>query len=131
MNIDPILQAPIAVKVHLATILPAFAIGTWQIFASIKGSRPHRAWGFVYMGLMVVTAIAAYFIRNVGHGGLSLIHLFIPLTLFSVIIALWALHRGNIRRHRRAMVGLYIGGLLLGGALALMPGRVMHRLFFG
>jgi uncharacterized membrane protein len=131
MNIDPILQAPIAVKVHLATVLPAFTIGTWQIFASAKGSRPHRAWGFIYMGLMTVTAIASYFIRSVGDGSLSWIHLFIPLTFFGVISALWAAHRGNIPGHRNAMLGLYLGGLLLAGAFAFTPGRIMHRFFFG
>jgi uncharacterized membrane protein len=30
MNIEAIVQAPMAVKIHLATVLPAFAIGTWQ-----------------------------------------------------------------------------------------------------
>jgi uncharacterized membrane protein len=60
MNIEAIVQAPMAVKVHLATVLPAFAIGTWQIFLSHKGSRYHRALGFVYLGLMTVTAVAAF-----------------------------------------------------------------------
>jgi uncharacterized membrane protein len=131
MNIDPILQAPLAVKVHLATVLPAFAIGTWQIFGSAKGSRPHRAWGMTYMVLMVVTAVAAYFIREVGRGSLSPIHLFIPLTFFGVFGALWSAHKGDIKGHRNAMLGLYIGGLLLAGAFALMPGRIMHQFFFG
>ena len=77
MNIDPILQAPLAIQVHLATVLPAFAIGTWQIFFSTKGARWHRALGFVYLSLMTITAVAAFFVRSVGHGSLSLIHLFI------------------------------------------------------
>jgi len=55
MNIDPILQAPLAIQVHLATVLPAFAIGTWQIFFSTKGARWHRALGFVYLALMTIT----------------------------------------------------------------------------
>jgi uncharacterized membrane protein len=29
------------------------------------------------------------------------------------------------------MFGLYIGGLLIAGALTFAPGRLMHRLFFG
>jgi uncharacterized membrane protein len=37
-----LLHAPLAVKVHLATVLPAFAIGTWQIFLSTKGAPLHR-----------------------------------------------------------------------------------------
>jgi len=68
-------QAPVAIQVHLATVLPAFAIGTWQIFFSVKGSPVHRALGYAYLALMTVTAIAAFFIRSVGHGSLTAIHL--------------------------------------------------------
>jgi uncharacterized membrane protein len=53
-------QAPLAIQIHLATVLPAFAIGTWQIFGSSKGSRSHRMLGFVYLALMTVTAVATY-----------------------------------------------------------------------
>jgi uncharacterized membrane protein len=129
MDLQAVWHAPIAIQIHLATVLPAFAIGTWQIFLSTKGARWHRVLGFTYLGLMTVTAIAAFFIRSVGHGGLSPLHLFIPLTLWGVFGALWTVHRGDIRGHRRAMLSLYIGGLLFAGALAFMPGRLMYRAF--
>lgn len=29
------------------------------------------------------------------------------------------------------MMGLYVGGLLIAGALAFSPGRLMHALVFG
>jgi uncharacterized membrane protein len=29
------------------------------------------------------------------------------------------------------MVGLYVGALLIAGALSFAPGRLMHRMFFG
>ncbi len=31
MNLAPIWDAPLAIKIHLATVLPAFVIGTWLI----------------------------------------------------------------------------------------------------
>jgi len=130
MNLSPILQAPIAVQIHLATVLPAVAIGTWQIFFSTKGSRFHRAFGFTYLGLMSVTAVAAFFIRSIGHGSLTPIHLFIPLTLWGVYRALWCARHGNIRGHRWSMLGLFFGGILLAGTLAFQPGRIMHNVFF-
>ena len=37
----------------------------------------------------------------------------------------------NIKRHRNAMIGLYVGGLLIAGALTFLLGRIMHRVFFG
>jgi uncharacterized membrane protein len=131
MNIGVILEAPLAIQIHLATVLPAFVIGTWQIFFSTKGARMHRALGFIYLGLMTITAVAAFFIRSVGHGSLSPIHLFIPLTFFGVFGALWWVHRGHIEGHRRAMLGLYFGGMLVAGGLAFLPGRIMYRLLFG
>jgi uncharacterized membrane protein len=29
------------------------------------------------------------------------------------------------------MLGVYIGGLLIAGSLTLLPGRIMHMVFFG
>jgi len=131
MNLAPIAAAPLAIKIHLATVIPAFAIGTWLIFFSTKGSRWHRALGAAYLTLMTMTAFATLFIRTINPGHLSLIHLFIPLTLFGVFGALWNVRRGNIKGHRQAMLGLYIGGLLLAGGLTLLPGRLLNHVFFG
>jgi uncharacterized membrane protein len=130
MNLAPLASASFAIKLHLATVLPAFAIGTWQIFFSRKGARPHRLWGTIYLTLMTITAVDTFFIRSIGRGNLSLVHLFIPLTLFGVFGALWNVRQGNIRGHRNAMIGLYVGGLLLAGALTFLPGRLLHDTFF-
>ena len=131
MNLAPLAAAPFAIKLHLATVLPAFAIGTWLIFFSTKGQRAHRALGALYLALMTVTAVDTFFIRSLNPPRLSLIHLFIPLTLFGVVGALWNVRRGDIKGHRNAMIGLYVGGLVIAGALTLLPGRLMHHLFFG
>jgi uncharacterized membrane protein len=131
MDLSPVASASPAIKIHLSTVLPAFAIGTWLIFFSVKGRLPHRILGACYLALVTVTAAATFFIRSFGSGGLNPIHLFIPLTLFGVVGALWHVKRGDIKGHRNAMIGLYVGGLLLAGALTLLPGRLMHRVFFG
>jgi uncharacterized membrane protein len=131
MNLAPLLDAPPAITIHLATVIPAFVIGTWLIFFSVKGARWHRALGALYLTLMTVTAVAAFFIRSIDPGQLSLIHLFIPLTIFGVVSALWNVRRGNINGHRNAMIGLYVGGLLIAGGLTLLPGRLLHRVIFG
>jgi uncharacterized membrane protein len=39
--------------------------------------------------------------------------------------------RGNIHAHRRSMIGLYLGALLVTGAFTLLPGRIMGRVVFG
>ena len=51
MNLALLAAAPLAIKIHLATVLPAFVIGTWQIFFSTKGSRGHRVWGSLLIAL--------------------------------------------------------------------------------
>lgn len=71
MNLAPIANAPLAIKIHLATVIPAFVIGTWLIFFSTKGARWHRVLGAVYLTLMTVTAVATFFIRSIIPGSLS------------------------------------------------------------
>ena len=96
-------------------MLPAFAIGTWQIFVSTKGAPVHRTLGYVYLALMSVTAVSTLFVHEVSPNspffGFSPIHLFVPLTLFGVVGALRGAWIHNIRMHRGAMIGLYVGGL--------------------
>ncbi len=138
LNLQPLLAAPFAVKFHVATVVPAFVLGTWLLFASTKGSRHHRLVGKVYLVLMAVTAIAATFIRSfadfsmdVGPLRLGLIHLFVPLTAWSIWRTLRYARAGQIAGHRQSMRGLYFGGLIVAGLLAFGPGRIMHRMFFG
>jgi uncharacterized membrane protein len=135
MSLAPLLAAPFAVQLHVATVVPAFLLGTWLIFFSRKGARHHRAAGYVYLSLMTVTSIAALFVHTIMPNGpffgFSPIHLFVPLTLSGVVGALYYARRHNIRAHRRSMLGVYIGGLLIAGSLTLLPGRIMHTVFFG
>jgi len=134
MNLTPAFAAPLAVQIHLLTVVPAFLIGTWLIFFSVKGKTLHRALGYTYLSLMTVTSITALFIHEANAGGpfgWSLIHLFVPLTLLGVVGAIVNARRHNIPGHRGAMLGVYFGGILIAGTLAFIPGRIMHQMFFG
>jgi uncharacterized membrane protein len=135
MTLEPLLHAPLAVQIHVATVVPAFVIGTYQIFLSRKGAPFHRVLGYVYLTLMTITSIAALFVQALmprgPFFGFSPIHLFVPLTLFGVYGALRGARTHDVRLHRRAMLGVYIGGILIAGSLAFMPGRIMHAVVFG
>jgi len=134
INLAPALNANLPIQIHLATVLPAFVIGTYLIFFSAKGAPHHRALGYLYLSLMTITSITALFIHQVNPGGpfgFSPIHLFVPLTLFGVVGAVVGARTHNIKRHRNAMLSVYVGGLLIAGSLTLLPGRIMHRVFFG
>ena len=135
MTLEPLLHAPLAIQIHVATVVPAFVIGTYQIFLSRKGAPFHRALGYVYLTLMTITSIAALFVQSLmPHGpffGFSPIHLFVPLMLLGVVGALRGAWTHNIAMHRRSMIGVYVGGLLIAGSLTFLPGRIMHTVVFG
>jgi len=135
VTLAPLLAASFAVKLHVFTVVPAFFLGTWLIFFSRKGAPRHRAIGYVYLVLMTVTAIAALFIHEIPAidivYGFGPIHIFSIVTLSGVVGALRGAWSHNIKLHKRSMLGVYIGGLLIAGSFALLPGRLMHRVIFG
>ena len=131
MDFAAVANAPLAVQIHLATVIPAFFLGTWLIFFSTKGAHLHRRIGVIYLVLMTITATAAIFVRELRPGRFTWVHLFVLLTYWGVFSALWNVKRGNIRGHQWAMIGLYVGGLLIAGSLTFTPPRIMYRLFFG
>jgi uncharacterized membrane protein len=118
---------------HLATVLPAFAIGTYMMIRR-KGSPLHRALGRIYMVLMLVTAAITLFMpalvgpKLLNHFGF--IHLFSVLVFASVPRAYLAAKRHDLRAHRGNMIGLYVGGLVIAGSFALMPGRLLNTWLF-
>src|SRR5690348_313742 len=115
MNLVPLLHASLPIKIHVATVLPAFLIGTYQIFLSERGASFHRMLGYVYLTLMTITSIAALFVHTLMPDGpflgFSPLHLLVVLTLFGVISALRGAWTHNIGMHRTAMLGVYIGGI--------------------
>ena len=119
---------------HLATVLPAFLIGTY-LLANRKGTPKHRLLGKIYMSLMLITALSTLFMRAevgpmiIGHFGY--VHLLSLLVLYAVPSAYIAVRKGNIAKHKRSMVLLYVGAILLAGGFTFMPGRMMHTWFFG
>jgi uncharacterized membrane protein len=135
MTLEPLLHAPLAVRIHVATVLPAVVLGTWQIFISKKGAPLHRAIGYTYLALMTVTAITTLFIHQLMPSspffGLSPLHLLIPLTLFGVYGALHGARTHNVTEHKIAMISLYVGAILIAGSFTLLPGRIMHAVVFG
>jgi uncharacterized membrane protein len=122
------------VFLHLFVVLPCFFLGTYLIFAK-KGSTFHLLGGKVYMILMFFTGGLTLFIpsqvgeRLLNHFGL--LHLLSLLTLWSVPRAWFAIKRGDVSRHKRAMILLYVGGLLVAGGFAIFAeGRYLNTLFF-
>jgi uncharacterized membrane protein len=125
---------PLPVLLHLATVLPAIPLGIY-ILLRRKGDRLHKMLGRIWMGLMLFTGIDTLFIHSINHSGqffgLSPIHIFSFLTLWSVPFSVINAMRGNIEAHRRSVAGLFIGGLVIAGVTAFLPGRFMWLWVFG
>lgn len=119
---------------HLATVLPAFVLGAFQLFRR-KGTPGHKVLGRIYMLLMLATGFITLIMpaevgpRVLNHFGF--IHIFSFLAVFGVPLAYVAARRGYIRAHRFAMLSLYLGGILTAGAFAFSPGRMLHKWLFG
>ena len=118
---------------HLTTVVPCFFIGTLLLLIK-KGTAIHKNFGRVYMVLMLFTAFVTLFMpaavgpQFLGHFGW--IHLFSFLTLYTVPTAYTAIKKGNVRAHKRKMILLYFGAIIIAGGFTFVPGRYLHELFF-
>lgn len=117
------------VYLHLATIAPAFLLGSWLLLAP-KGSPLHKRLGHIYLLLMLLTALTTLMMpakvgaRFLDHFGW--LHLLSLLVFYTVPAAFFAARRGDIKEHALNMLGLYIGGILIAGSFAFMPGRLLN-----
>lgn len=119
---------------HLATVFPAFLIGTFLLLNK-KGTPFHQRLGKVYMVLMLFTGVVSLFMSaEVGPTVLNhfgFIHLLSLLVLYCVPAAYFAARSGNINAHKGNMVGLYMGGILVAGGFTFLPGRLLNNWLFG
>ena len=119
---------------HLGSLVPAFVIGSYLLL-NRKGTPVHKLLGKIYMGLMLFTAFITLFMealvgpKFLNHFGF--LHLLSLFVLYTVPTAYRAIRVGNIKLHKRKMVGLYVGALLVAGAFTLSPGRLIHTWLFG
>lgn len=138
MSFDPLLAAPWHIQIHAFAAMAAALLGVIQLLAP-KGTLPHKAMGMVWVLLMGTVAISSAFIVHkrapdepfLAH--YSWIHLLTLLTLFSLGHGVMLILRGGAKMKRHAMpfISIFIGGLLIAGAFAFTPGRVMHAVVFG
>ena len=129
------------IAVHMTAAIAAVALGPVALWARLghasgQAQRPrlHRAAGYAWVTLMLLSALSALFIRDFhlpNVGGYSPIHLFVPFTLGGLWLAFAHLLRGNLAGHRKAMLGLYLGGCIGPAVFALLPARLLGRLVWG
>jgi uncharacterized membrane protein len=131
MSFAPLVDAEPAILLHALAAMTAFALGLVQ-FAAPKGTWPHRTIGWVWVALMAAVAVSSFWIHTIRLvGPWSPIHLLSIYTLGVLPLAVWAAHRHRVAAHRRAMIALFSGALVIAGLFTLLPGRIMHKVVFG
>ncbi len=121
---------PFTVQLHIVAALTALAIGV-VILALPKGVGPHKALGWSWVAAMATTAVSSLFITGLNGNFYSLIHIISGWVIVALPLAIWAIRRRNVNAHRRAMTGMFVGGLLVAGALTFLPGRFMFAFLLG
>lgn len=121
---------PLTIQIHIASALTALLIGI-VLLAGLKGNTLHRTLGWIWVVMMMTTAVSSFFIRVIHPGSLWWIHLISGWTVIALPMAVYAARRHRVASHRRTMTGLFVGGLLVAGSLTFLPGRLMWRVVFG
>jgi uncharacterized membrane protein len=126
MNYIPLLTAGPAVHIHLAATILALALGAYMLIRR-KGTVSHRRLGWIWVALMLTAATSSFWITGIT-GSYSPIHALSLLVLVLVPLAVLAIRRGKVKRHRMAMIGLFFGALVIPGLFTLLPMRLLGRL---
>jgi uncharacterized membrane protein len=131
MTLAPLLDAPPVVQIHAFAAITAFAVGLVQLTAP-KGTIPHRLIGWSWAVLMLTVAVSSLFIHQIRlWGPWSPIHLLSILVLVTLPLAVLRARRHDVRRHRRGMLMLFTGALVIAGIFTFLPGRIMYAVAFG
>ena len=101
------------------------------ILAGPKGRGLHKILGWSWVAAMAATAISSLFLTGLNGDFYSLIHLLSGWMLIALPMGVAAIRRGNVMAHRRAMTGMFVGGLLIAGSLSFLPGRFMFAFLLG
>ena len=131
VSLAPLLNAAPAIQLHAFAAMAAFVLGVVQL-AAPKGTLPHRTVGWVWVVLMVIVATTSFWIHDLRMWGpWSAIHLLSIFTLVMLPLAVLHARRHDVGNHRRSMIGIFSGALVIAGLFTFMPGRIMHAVVFG
>jgi len=82
--------------------------------------------------LMVIVAGSSFWIHELRvWGPWSPIHLLSIYTLAMLPLAAMHARRHRVEKHRKAMIAIFVGALVVAGLFTFWPGRIMHAVLFG
>lgn len=131
MTLAPILNANLAVQVHVTAVCVAIVLTPIQLLLE-RGSKAHRLVGRIWMMAFALTALSSFFIYTIRWlGPFSPLHILSVIALVSLFNAYRAARRGDIENHRWTILSLIVFALLGAGIFTLLPGRIMHDVVLG
>lgn len=131
ISLAPLLKASFPIQLHAFAAMAAFVLGLIQ-FARPKGTFSHRTFGWIWVFLMLIVSISAFWIQELRvWGPWSPIHLLAVLTLVMLPIAVWRARTHKVTAHKWFMVGIFSGALVIAGIFTFVPGRIMYAVLFG
>jgi uncharacterized membrane protein len=131
MTLDPLRSAPLLIQIHAFAALAAFALGIFQL-AAPKGTPRHRLTGWIWIGFMTIVVLTSFGIHELKTwGSWSAIHLLSVFTAIMLPVGVVHARRHRVRRHRRTMISIFVGALIVAGLFTFAPGRIMHAVVFG
>lgn len=113
------------ILVHSFAALAALALGG-AMFLARKGTFLHRVAGRSWVALMLAVAITSFWIKS--SGSFSWIHGLSVAVIFLLGLAVYFAITHRIRAHRRMVIGIYVGALMVTGLFTLLPYRLLGRL---
>lgn len=116
-------------KVHIVAAVSALVIG-FVILALPKGRGPHKALGWTWVIAMSTIAVSSLFMTGLNGDAYSLIHLISGWVIVVLPMGVYAIRNRNVAAHRRHMLSLFLGALLISGTFSFLPGRFMFDFFF-
>lgn len=119
----------IALVIHITTVIPCLPLGMYLLLAR-KGTARHKQLGKMWVALMVITATSTIFLYE--DFRFSWIHIFVPITYRAAWLIVSTARKGDIVRHRKEIIGLFFGALMIPGIAAVaIPDRLMNVMIFG
>lgn len=123
-------KIPLTIWAHLATMGVALAL-TPVMLLRRRGDPLHRQLGWLWATAMLATALISFAVRNVNHGGFSIIHILSVWVAIQVPLIVWSARTHNVRAHRSSVRGMVLGALLIAGFFTFPFDRLLGHWLFG
>lgn len=117
--------------IHLSAGIWVLVIGLLQLLRE-KGTASHKVLGRSWMLAMIIASVSSFWIKGFvdwfyGYGPIHVLSIWI---LICVAVSVSSARRGNVKLHRSFAVGAYYGTIGAALGAVLMPGRLLHTVFF-